>query len=142
MTQRKTRLKPLQHQMTPDHVGLLVGAFVLILVGWGGLIMLVQRHYPRIGGELWLFFVLLMIAVCGTVLPFVRYLNVRFTPLDAELPPVGVMVRQAVWVGLFVVTNAWLLIPRILNIPLVLFIGGLFVVIELFLRSRERYEAD
>lgn len=142
MTQRKTRSKLLQHQMTPDHVGLLVGAFVLVLVGWGGLIVLVQRQYPRIGGELWLFFVLLMIAVCGTALPFVRYLNVRFTPLYAELPSVGVMVRQAVWIGLFVVTSAWLLIPRILSIPLALFIGGLFVVIELFLRSRERHEAE
>jgi hypothetical protein len=128
--------------MTSDHVGLLAGALVLALVGWGGLAVLVQQHYPRIGGELWLFFVLLMIAVCGTVIPFVRYLNVRFTPLDAELPPVGVMVRQAVWVGLFVVTNAWLLIPRLLNVPLVLFIGGLFVVVELFLRSRERRETE
>jgi len=97
-------------------------------------------QFPRIGGELWLFFVLLMIAVCGTVLPIVRYLNVRFTPLDVDVPPSGVIVRQSVWIGLFVVTSAWLLIPRLLNLPLMLFVGGILIIVEVFLRSREAQE--
>ncbi len=92
---------------------------------------------PRIGGELWLFFTLLMLAVTCSALPIVRYLNVRFTPLDAEVPPSGVIVRQSVWVGLFVVTCAWLQIPRALTLPLAFFIALIFVVVEFFLRNRE-----
>jgi Flp pilus assembly protein protease CpaA len=42
-----------------------------------------------------------------------------------------------VWVGLFAVTCAWLQIPRVLNLPIAFFVGLVFVVIEVFLRSRE-----
>jgi hypothetical protein len=86
---------------------------------------------------------LLQIAVTGTALPFVRYLNVRFTPLHRELPPGGVLVRQSVWVGLFIVTCTWLQIPRTLSPPSAFFVALVFVVIEIFLRSRElAYERE
>lgn len=104
--------------------------------GWFGLYQLVTTVLPRVGPR-WLFFVLLQIAVTGTVLPFVRYLNVRFTPVTVELPPGGVLVRQSVWIGLFVVTCAWLQIPRVLTPPIAFFLGLVFVIIEAFLRSRE-----
>jgi len=74
-----------------------------------------------------------LIAVVGTVIPFVRYLNVRFTPLQVEPPPGGVIVRQAVWIGLFVVICAWLQIPRALNLPIAFLLGLVFTVIEVFL---------
>lgn len=124
------------NKIPSDHIGVLVAALVMIIGGWGGLYTLVTTSLPRVG-QRWLFFVLLHIAVTGTVLPFVRYLNVRFTPMDAPLPPGGVLVRQSVWVGLFVVTCAWLQIPRVLNPPIAFFIALVFVVIEVFLRSRE-----
>lgn len=143
-TQSKRQPKrPLSTPSTPpDHVGLLGGAVVLMGIGWGGLYWLVTTQYPRIGGELWLFFVLLQIAVSSTALPIVRYLNVRFTPLDVEVPPSGVIIRQSVWVGLFVVTNAWLMIPRYGSLAIALFIGVIIVIIESFLRSRERTNDD
>lgn len=124
----------------PDHVGLLIAALLMMLVGWLGLYQLVTTTLPRIGGELWMFFILLMVAVSGTVLPFVRYLNVRFTPLDADVPPSGVIVRQSVWIGLFVVTCAWLQIPRALTPVVVVFLAVLFSMVEIFLRSRELAE--
>ncbi len=120
-----------------DHTGLLVASSLLALLGWGGLYGLVTTTLPRIGGELWLFFLLLQIAVTGTVVPVVRYLNVRFTPVRAEPPTSGVIVRQSIWVGLFVVTCAWLQIPRALSLPLVAFLIVVFVVVEIFLRTRE-----
>lgn len=122
----------------PDHIGLLVGAVLVAVVAWFGLFWLITTSLPRIGGELWLFFTLLMLAVSATAIPLVRYLNVRFTPIDAEVPPSGVIVRQSVWVGLFVVTCVWLQIPRALTLPLMFFIALIFVVVEVFLRSRER----
>lgn len=123
-------------RIPPDHTGVLIAALVMAGGGWFGLYQVVTTVLPRVGPR-WLFFVLLQIAVTGTVLPFVRYLNVRFTPVSADLPPGGVLVRQSVWIGLFVVTCAWLQIPRVLTPPIAFFLGLAFVIIEAFLRSRE-----
>jgi hypothetical protein len=133
--------EPLSQVSSPDkipadHVGVLVAGLVLMVGGWLGIYQLVTTTLPRVG-QRWLFFLLLQLAVTGTVLPFVRYLNVRFTPVDVELPPGGVIVRQSIWIGLFVVLCAWLQMPRVLNVPIAFFVGLVFVVIETFLRSRE-----
>lgn len=127
--------------MPPDHVGVLVAGVVMMLGGWLGLYQLVTNTLPRVGPR-WAFFMLLFMAVTGTVLPFVRYLNVRFTPMHVELPPGGVLVRQSIWVGLFVVTCAWLQIPRVLTLPIAFFLALAFIVIEIFLRSRESANDD
>ena len=121
----------------PDHMGALLASLLMMLIGWGGLAQLVLTTRPRIGGEMWLLFALLQIAVTGTALPIVRYFNVRFTPIHMEVPPAGVIVRQSVWVGLLVVTYAWLLIPRALSLSIALFLVLVFVIIEIFIRSRE-----
>ncbi len=123
-------------KIPPDHVGVMAAAVVMAVGGWLGLFQLVTTALPRVG-QRWLFFLLLHIAVAGTVLPFIRYLNVRFTPVDVDLPPGGVLVRQSVWFSLFVVTCAWLQIPRVLNLPIAFFIGLVLVGIEVFLRVRE-----
>lgn len=124
----------------PDHVGMLAAAALLMLIGWGGLFSLVTTRLPRIGGELWLFFILIQFAITGTAIPFVRYLNMCFTPITTEPPPGGVIVRQSIWIGLFVVACAWLQIPRALSLPVVFFLALVFIVIEIFLRTRELAE--
>lgn len=126
----------------PGHLGMLIAATLLMIVGWGGLIQLILTTRPRIGGEMWLFFMLLQLAVTGTAIPIVRYFNVRFTPIHVEVPPGGVIVRQSVWVGLLIVTYAWLLIPRALSLPIAFFLILVFVVIEIFIRSRELANDD
>lgn len=136
-TTRRERPQNPNSSNPSDHRGLLVASLVLMLLGWFGLYELVSTSLPRIGGQLWLFFVLLQLAVVGTSLPIVRYLNVRFTPMDEEVPASGVIVRQSVWLALFVVTCAWLQIPRALTLPLAIFIGVVFLVVEIFLRTRE-----
>ncbi len=123
--------------MPPDHAGLLIAAVLMMLIGWLGLFQLISTTLPRIGGELWLFFGLLQIAVTGTAIPPIRFLNVRFTSLMDDVPPGGVIVRQSVWIGLFVVTCAWLQIPRALSLPLAVFVALVFIVVEIFLRTRE-----
>ncbi len=127
---------PPPSKIPPDHIGVLISAFVFMILGWGGLYLLVSSIEPYVGPR-WAFLALLLIAVTGTVLPFVRFLNLRFTPLNAPLPSGGVLVRQSVWVGLFVVICAWLQILRILSASLAFFVATAFVVLELFLRSRE-----
>lgn len=120
----------------PDHVGVLVASVLLMIVGWGGLYWVVTTQLPRVGPR-WGFFLLLFTAVTGTVMPILRYVNVRLTPATRFLPPGGVIVRQSVWAGLFVVTCAWLQIPRVLSAPIALLLALALVVIEVFLRSRE-----
>jgi hypothetical protein len=120
----------------PDHTGMLMASVVMMFAGWGGLYYLVTTEIPRVG-QRWMFFVLLYVAVSATVLPLLRYVNVRLTPVTRAIPPSGVIVRQSVWVGLFVVTCAWLQIPRVLTAPTTFFVALALIVIELFLRSRE-----
>lgn len=121
----------------PDHVGVLIAAGIMALGGWWALYLLIMQTLPRVG-QRWLLFMFLQFAVTGTALPLVRYLNVRFTPVDAPLPSGGVLVRQSIWIGLFAVTCAWLQIPRVLNWSIAFFLTIIFVVFEMFLRSRER----
>jgi hypothetical protein len=135
-TQRPSARPPEENKIPPDHVGVLIVAVIMMVGGWFGLYQLVTTIRPYVGPR-WLFLVLLFIAVAGTVLPFIRYLNVRFTPVYRDLPPGGVIVRQSVWVSLFVVVCAWLQILRTLSLPIAFFLGLVFLIIEVFLRSRE-----
>jgi hypothetical protein len=128
-------------RMPSDHVGVLVAAVLMIGVGWAGLAYLITTQTPRIGAELWLFFILLHLAVTGTVLPVIRYLNVSLFA-GRGIPPGGVIVRQSVWVGLYVVICAWLQILRALSVPIMFFLASVFLVLEVFLRMREASSDD
>lgn len=120
----------------PDHTGIVMAAILMAIIGWGGLWLLVTTALPTAFPR-WLFFVFLYLAVTGTVLPFVRFLNMRFTRSDSP-PSGGVILRQSVWVGLFVVACAWLQIPRVLNPLIAFFLAISLIVIEVFLRVREQ----
>lgn len=119
-----------------DHWGVLAAALIMAAAGWFGLYQLVNMQIPAAGPR-WLFFVLLHLAVTGTVLPIVRYFNVRLTPVSQPLPSGGVIVRQSIWIGLFAVTCAWLRMPRALTPAIAFFIGLAFLVVEVFIRMRE-----
>lgn len=121
----------------PDHAGALTAALIMSIIGWGGLYILVTMTLPTAFPR-WLFFVLLYLAVTGTVLPFVRFLNVRFSHADAAPPASSVILRESVWIGLFVVACAWLQIPRVLNPIIAFFLALGLAVIEVFLRLNER----
>ena len=117
--------------------GVLLASLIMFVSGWGGLAYLVVTTRPRIGGEIWLFFILLQIAVTGTAIPIVRWVSQRLAPAQGDSPLTGVVVRRSVWIGIIVVTCAWLLIPRYLSLPIVFILILLFVVVEVFLRNRE-----
>ncbi len=117
--------------------GVLLASLIMFVSGWGGLAYLVATTRPRIGGEIWLFFILLQIAVTGTAIPIVRWISQRLAPAKGDSPLTGVVVRRSVWIGIIAVTCAWLLIPRYLSLPIVFILILLFVVVEVFLRNRE-----
>jgi len=117
-----------------------LGAFLatgatLALIGWGGLAWLFLFTLPTLGPR-WLFYFLGMLALTGTALPLVAYLHQRF-PSD---PPVraNVIIRQAIWVGLFGDVLAWLQQGKVLTAALVIFITLGIIAIEILLHWREK----
>lgn len=110
-------------------------SLALTLIGWVGLWIVVSGTLPTIGPR-WLFFFLGVIALTGPALLITFYLNQRFP----SNPPVDgmVIVRQALWVGVFGSTLTWLQLGRVLTPALALILAGVFVLIEFLLRLFER----
>jgi hypothetical protein len=113
---------------------LMIAAGVLAAIGWLGLILLLNTTLPTIGPR-WLFFFLLTQASTGTALPFVWFLRRRFVGPDA---PPSVLLREALFVGLYASVCAWLQINRSLSLTVALFLVLGLVVIEAFLLRVER----
>jgi hypothetical protein len=120
---------------TPSPLAFLPTTILLTVVGWGGLFLLLNSTEPTLWPR-WLFFFLIVVGFTGLGLPLVSFLNHRF-PSD---PParVQVIVRQALWVGVYASTLAWLQFGRVLNWALAVLVGLAFFAIEWFLRLRER----
>lgn len=117
------------------YLAVFVTTLFMVIVGWGGLALLVANSLPTIGPR-WLFFFLLSLALSGTSLPVVYFLNIRFP----SVPPVnpGVVIREAIWVGIYGDLIAWLQLGRILTPSLMGFIGVGFILLEILLRINER----
>lgn len=120
---------------SPTAKSVLPAAITLAVIGWGGLGAVVFFTLPTVGPR-WLFFFLGVLALTGSALPFVAYLNRRFP----STPPVnsGVILRQSVWVGIYAATLAWLQIGRVLTPSLALVLALGFVIIEWLIRLREK----
>lgn len=113
----------------------LITGLLLAVIGWGGLYLLLTYSLPTLGPR-WLFFFLLMLALSGTALPVVAFLNRRF---PGETPAEGATIlRQAIWVGLFGCILFWLRMGRVLSPVVASFLAAGLILIEFFLRLRER----
>ena len=112
--------------------GLFATALLLISIGWTGLYLLLATTLPTVGPR-WLFFFLLIIAVTGTALPFVWVLHKRF-----GAAPTSILLRQALWVALYVSLLVWLQVNRSLTLSLSLLLGVGFILLEWFLGLVER----
>lgn len=125
----------MKNQSSPSVFSILPTAFFLAIIGWGGLFYLVNYTIPTVGPR-WLFFFLGVMALTGTSLPFTAFLNRRFPshpPADPQ-----VILRQAIWVGIYGATLAWLQLGRVLNLALAFLLALGLVLIEALLRMRER----
>lgn len=112
-----------------------LSSLILMLTGWGGLYLLVTQTLPYVWPR-WAFFLLTLMAVTGTLLPIVYFFHRRFpedTPVEA-----GVIVRQALWFGIYAATLAWLQLGRLVTVYIVLGLAGGLAAIEYFTRLRER----
>lgn len=121
---------------SPNSLSLTITSGFLTITGWGGLYLMIfeLNIIPDIGPR-WLFFVLWLMALTGTAIPFVRFLNQRFA---GGMPSAAVLLRQAVWVGFFGATCAWLQLGRTLSPATALLLAAGLGGVEWFLRMRER----
>lgn len=124
--------------MTPPSqrfpLSLFIASAVLAIAGWAGVVFLATQTIPMVGPR-WLFFAAWLTALTGTAVPFVHYLNKRFTH---TMPPDSVMIRQAIWVGIFGASCAWLQLGRALNWASALLLAAALIAIEGFLILRDR----
>jgi len=120
---------------TPNFRPFGISSLVLILIGWGGLFTILYLSWPLVWFR-WGFFVLLILALTGTVLPIVYFFHRRFP----ESPPAdaNVIVRQSVWFGVYGATLAWLQLGRLVTVYVILGLAGGLLAIEYFIRLRER----
>ncbi len=124
----------------PVSVSIFIPAsFILCILGWGGLYYLINYTLPTIGPR-WLFFFLSVLALTGTFLPIVAFLNRRFP----SKPPATsiVILRQALWFGIYLPTLAWLQMGRALTPALAFLLALGLATIEWLLRLRERSQWD
>jgi hypothetical protein len=108
---------------------------VLSLIGWGGLAYVIMDTLPTLGPR-WLFFFFLVMGMSGTSMPIIGFLHLRF-PGDPPSAP-GVVVRQAIWVGIYGGLLAWLQLGRVLDTARAVFLAVGFILIEILLHLRER----
>ncbi len=114
-----------------------ISGLFMMLVGWGGLaLLIVVFSVPPLVWARWGFFALWLMALTGTALPIVYFLNVRF-PSEPPVEP-NTIVRQAIWVGVYGATLAWLHLAQLATLWVWLGLAGGLVAVEYVLRSRER----
>ena len=120
---------------SPRVANFLPAAIFLFIVGWGGLVFLINSTLPTVGPR-WLFFFLCVMAITGTVLPITAFLNRRF---PSTPPPTSmVIVRQAIWFGVYGATIIWLQMGRVLNPALAILLAVGLGLIEFLLRLSEK----
>ena len=112
-----------------------LSALLLIILGWGGLYLLITQTLPDVWPR-WGFFVLTLMALTGTSLPIVYFFHRRFP--DDPPAEAHVIVRQALWFGVYGATLAWLQLGRLVTVYVVLGLAGGLIAIEYFMRLRER----
>jgi len=113
----------------------LVSTLMLIFIGWGGIAALFYFSLPFVWAR-WGFFVLGIMALTGTALPVVYFFHRRF-PTE-PLAESNVIVRQALWAGVYAATIAWLQLGRLVTLYVILGLAGGLIATEYFIRIREK----
>ncbi|GAB4464829.1 MAG: hypothetical protein Kow0070_26940 [Anaerolineales bacterium] len=112
-----------------------ISSLILVLGGWGGLYYVITQTLPFVWSR-WGFFVLTLLALTGAALPVVYFFHKRFP--DEKPAEASVIVRQALWFGVYGATLAWLQLGRLVTVYVILALAGGLIAIEYFIRLREK----
>jgi hypothetical protein len=107
----------------------LVPTLIMSIGGWGGLAFITNYTMPSVWPR-WGFFALIVIALTGTAMPIVYFINNTFSN---SLRPATVL-RESIWVGVYGASLAWLQLGRILNFSLGLWLAVGIIIIEYIIR--------
>jgi len=119
----------------PPFLPYLISSIILSVTGLVGLYILIDMTVPTLGPR-WLFFFLLTCAASGLALPVAYFFNWRF-PSATRVKP-GVIVRQAIWAGVYLDLLVWFQLGRVLSLPLGVALAAGLAAIEFALRLAER----
>jgi hypothetical protein len=112
-----------------------ITSIILILLGAVGLGVLFIFTVPTLGPR-WLMFFLVTLLFSGIALPIVYYLHKRFPSKPGVTQMI--LVREALWMGIYVDIILWLQFGKVLNPALAIFIAVGLILIEFLIRMRER----
>ena len=113
----------------------LASAIILFVLGWGTVALSIFAFTPTVWAR-WLLFFGGTLGLTGLALPVTWFLNLRF-PSD---PPAGVTVilRQAIWVGVYGALLVWLQQERLVSLWTALGLAAGLGAIEYLIRMREK----
>ena len=116
-------------------------SLILAVPGWIWLIYLVTQTLPDLGSR-WMFFAAVMIAVAGSSIPIIAYLNRIIKPFGPAT--YETIVREGILVGLYAGILLWLNKGQILNfgVAIILAVGMLLVEILLRIRNRSQWHPN
>lgn len=119
----------------PPFKSVLTTALILFFVGAAGLAIVFIFTLPTLGPR-WLMFFFMPLVFSAIALPFAWLVNRR---LSVRLPFTGpVLVREAVFFGMYIDLLIWLQFGKVLNFALAVFLFAGFAMVEILLRWRER----
>jgi hypothetical protein len=115
-------------------------ACILTFIGVTGLAVTVFFTEPTLGPR-WLGYFFLTMLTCGLILPFVYIFQKRIARNPVSD---GILLREALWFGIYVDLIVWLQLGRVLNGLIAIFLGGGFIILEVLLRMSESalFKAD
>ncbi len=129
-------MEPPENSQKPlTFMAFLPASFLLFIIGWGGLVAITYYTLPTLGPR-WVFFFLVVLALTGTFLPVTYFINRRFP----SITPVGgeVIVRQALWFGIYASLITWLQMGHVLTPVLAAILFFALFLVEGLLRVWER----
>jgi len=107
----------------------------LLVLGWGAAAFSIIALTPTVWAR-WLLFFGGTLGLTGLGLPIMWFLNLRFR----SNPPAGagVIVRQAIWVGVYGAVLIWLQQVRLVTLWSTLGLAAGLIAIEYLVRMREK----
>jgi hypothetical protein len=115
----------------------LFSSLFLMVIGWGGLVLLIfVFEVPPLVWARWGFYALWFTALTGTALPISYFLNLRFRSHPPAEP--SAVVRQAMWVGFYGATLAWFQLGHLMTLWVWMGLAVGLIGIESLIRWRER----
>jgi hypothetical protein len=124
----------MDHQPNKSFRPFIISSIILFIIGWGGSALAVFTLTPTVWAR-WLLFFGSTLGLTSLALPATWFLNLRFP----SNPPVGgaVIMRQAIWVGVYGALLIWLQQERLVTIWTGIGMAVGLIAIEYFIRLRE-----